>query len=115
MQDILRTASVTIGAGASLSDAANLTTIGQCVGVVSDAAWDAAAVSFAVSMDGNTFFPLRYQGVEFSEANPGASAYVALNPAVFAGVRYLKVRSGTSGAAVNQADATVVTLICRPI
>lgn len=105
---------VTIAAGASLSGAAVLEGA-SVVGVVTDAAWDAAAVSFAVSVDGTTYVPLRYQGVEFSEAAPGASQYVALNPSVFAGVQYVKVRSGTSGAAVNQADATVVTLICRPV
>ncbi len=112
---VLNLVTAVIGAGDSLSAAADLTGKGQVVGLITDAAWDAAPITFQVSADGTSYFNLRYNGSEFAESNPGASAYVALDPVPFTGALKIKVRSGTSGSAVAQADATTVTLVCRPV
>lgn len=48
---------------------------------------------------GATFGPLYNEGVEYSVATGSGSAgsrVIALNPAVFAGVRFLKLRVGTN-------------------
>lgn len=113
--DIVQTTTVTIGAGASLSEAADLQQLGQLVGIVTAATWDAAKITFQASYDGTNWFTLRYNGIEYEVASITGTFWEALNPAVFAGVEYVKVRSGTSGAAVNQADASIVTLICRAV
>jgi hypothetical protein len=77
-----------------------------------DAAWDTNAVGFQASVDGVNFFPVYKEGVEYSLAGVLASAYNWIDQAIFFGVSHLKILSGTIAAAANQADATVVTLVC---
>ena len=43
-----------------------------------------------------------------------ASRYINLDPASYAGARFLKIRSGTTGTPVNQAAARTVVLELRP-
>lgn len=110
------TYTATIAAGASLSDAIDLTTSDQrCArpaGIILPAGWDAADVTFSVSADGGaTYFNLYDDADNEYVVQGGASRHVALNPADFASVTNLKIRSGTAGAAVNQADAVVVTIV----
>lgn len=108
---------VTIADGASLSGAVDLRHY-TLVGVITDAAWDTNSMSFAVatSLDG-TYVPLHTLTTGAEVVAPGivASKWFAADPADFAGVRFLKVRSGTSGTPVNQAGATVVTLVVRGV
>lgn len=104
---------VTITNGASLS-AASATLKGYCVvGVITDSAWDTNAMTFQVSADGTNYFNLYKEGTEYNLAGVVASAYNAVDPAVFMGAVNLKVRSGTAAAAVNQAGAAVVTLVLK--
>jgi hypothetical protein len=117
MIDDIRYTTVTVANGASLSGAAQLLpTNGRLVGVITDAGWDTNAMTFQVSVDGGTTYVNLYNaGTEYSMAGIVASTYNAINPDVFAGARHLKVRSGTSAAAVNQVGDTVVTLVMRQI
>jgi len=109
----LRKTPVTIGAGASLSGASiDLDTLGIPVAVITDAAWDTQAMGFQGSVDGTTFVPIYKEGTEYSLAGVLASAYNSLEQAVFLGVSHLKILSGTIAAAANQADATVIKLVC---
>lgn len=108
---------VTIANGASLSGAIDLGDY-TLVGLITDSAWDTNTMSFAVSdAIGGTYVPLHSltSGAEVVTGSIVASKWFAADPADFAGVQYLKVRSGTSAAAVNQSGATVITLICRAV
>ena len=108
----LRTTQVTIGAGASLSGATiDLDTLGTPVAVITDAAWDTNAMTFQASVDGTNFFNVYNEGTEYSLAGVVASAFNRIDQQVFFGAAKLKVRSGPAAAGVNQADATVVTLV----
>lgn len=82
------------------------------------AGWTAAVVTFAVSMDGTTFDPVyNPDGTEFQLAEPAGNPvprFVPLAPFIDTfGWRFIKVRSGTSGAPVNQAADRTVSLLFR--
>lgn len=117
-QSGLERTTVTIASGASLSDASD----GKgktLVGVEMPSAWTAAALSFMVSNDGSTYVPLYDQGVEVtipsSLIGTAEARSFALDPTQFLGFRYVKVRSGVNGAAVNQGAERVITLVWRPM
>lgn len=106
------TQSVTIANGAALSNAIDI--LGTSLqGVLLPAVWTAAAMTFAVSFDGITYFPL------FDSTGAEVSYTVVQGHAVFFPtynwrmVRYLKIRSGTLASPVNQGQSTVVTLALR--
>lgn len=106
--------SVTIANGASLSGAIDTeqTTLG---GIAIPAVWTAANITFAVSADGGlTYLPLYdANGAEVTAVVTAASTYIALDPALFAGVRFVKLRSGTNAVPVNQGTARILTLAGR--
>ena len=105
------TQTVTIGAGASLSGASTKYPGYRLVGIVTASTWDAAKISFAVSNDGTNFFALYNKDGEVQlPSTTGALAY-SVAAVDFLGWDYIKVRSGLVGAATNQADATIVTLV----
>jgi len=106
---------VTILNGASLSGVADLRTIGVPVGIQMDAAWDTNAVTFQGSYDGVVYTNLQVYGVEIVVPGVVASTLQALYPMDFLACRYLKVRSGTGAAPVNQVGDTIVSIICRPL
>lgn len=105
---------VTIADGQSLSGAANLGGMTLC-GVIVPSGWDTAALTFQGSYDGINYFNLGYEGTEVSYAAVAASVWTIVPPQKFYGIPYVKVRSGTSGTAVNQSGAVNVTLVSRPV
>lgn len=111
--NLFDTTTVTIANGASLSGAANLGG-GRLCAIATDAAWDTNSVSFQVSADGVTYYDLYFDnalaGTEYAVTGVVASKFYALQPAQFLAVNYVKVRSGTTGSAVNQNGDTVITL-----
>jgi hypothetical protein len=113
--DTTLTQTVTIGAGASLSGASSKYAGYRLAGLVTASTWDAAKISFAVSNDGTNFFALYDKDGEVQlPSTTGALAY-GLNVQTFLPWDYVKVRSGLVGAATNQADATIVTLVFMQI
>jgi hypothetical protein len=89
------------------------------VGLVTPAAWTAADITFDVSKDGTTWFPLfDNAGAEVkipSASIPtGAGQAFALLSTIFQGWSWLRVRSGVSATPVNQAAARTVTLVRHP-
>jgi hypothetical protein len=69
------------------------------------AAWDAANLTFQSSGDGVNYFNVYDElGTEVT-VTAAASRRIRLDPTQWAGVQYLKLRSGTAGAAVNQTAA----------
>jgi hypothetical protein len=108
---------VTIAAGASLSTVAG---IGDhiFVGYIMPAVWTAAPLTFQVSDDAGVTWNDLYDdtGAEVKATATTAGRRIAiLNLAPFAGVTFLKVRSGTGAAPVNQTAAAVLQIVTRAL
>lgn len=103
----------TIANGTSLSGAAQVS--GKVVGVITPAAWTAAAMTFSVSQDNVTYINLYDDATERTIASasiPTAeSRMLALSLVNWLTVNWIKVRSGTAAAAVNQGAARSVILV----
>ncbi len=109
-----RTALVTIASGASLSGAVQLGD-GVLAGILMPAAWTAAALTFEGSMDGSTFKPIYDDvGVEI-QFTVDADRVVIVAPYDFSALKFMKVRSGTLAAGVNQAAERILQLLMRQI
>lgn len=104
------TKSATIASGASLSGAVDLFDR-IMAGIEMPASWTAAGLSFEVSSDGVTYRPLTDDAGAEKTLVVAASKAVQFTLAEGFAWRYLKLRSGTSSAAVNQGADRVVTLV----
>jgi hypothetical protein len=110
---------VTIANGASQSSEVDLRNLLLC-GIVMPADWTAANLTFlgaAGAQDGVNDIGL-YQDVydaDGTELNVTAASdrHIVVSPSAFAGIQYLKVRSGTTGTPVNQGAARTLYLVCR--
>jgi hypothetical protein len=107
-----------IESGQSLSGAVELKPQGRsgfCTAavMVMPSAWTAADVTFQGSIDGSTFGNLYDDaGVEVV-VKAAASRVVVLPAAYFWGLRWIRVRSGTSAAPVTQTAQRSITILCR--
>lgn len=85
------------------------------VGLGMSAAWTAAALTFQVSQDGGTTWlelvDTTGAAISFTVA---AGTAMAVTPASWRSINMIKVRSGTSGAPVNQGADRTLTLAVRP-
>lgn len=115
MSDEIRTTTVTIASGASLSSTATLGDGWKVLGFSPDSAWDTNSMTFQISFDETNYQNLYDENGEYTVSGAVASAYYATQPWKFWGVRKLKVRSGTASSAVNQTGNTVITVICERI
>lgn len=77
---------------ASSGDLAGLTVVGVYV----PASISGTTMTFTASYDGTTFFPVQNGSGANSTITISASIYVPFDPAVFAGVRYLKLVSNAT-------------------
>ena len=115
LPSLRRGPSAVISNGASLSAAIDLKE-GELQALSMPASWTAANLTFQSSNDGGTTWQNVYDksGTEVT-VTAAADRYIVLDDAVvelLRGIRNLKIRSGTSGAAVNQgADRTIVTMV----
>lgn len=103
---------VTIANGTSLSAGVPLGDWTMC-GIAMPAAWDAASLTFQVSVDGGTTWLEMQDGASAYSLTVAAGQYIAFEPFKWLGANHIKVRSGTSGVAVNQTADRVLTLITR--
>ncbi len=110
------TTTVTIANGASLSGVAAIPPGFRLAGIVMPSAWTSAVVTFAVSASGaaGTYVPLYEGGYEYTLTEAAASRAINVDALAMYPWRYIQIRSGTSGAAVAQAGARVITLVLRP-
>jgi hypothetical protein len=114
----------TIASSASLSGAVDLQQAssgllqaGVLVGIELPASWTTANLTFQGSHDGVDYADVYDEfGIELTTVVGALSAArrVVLDPARFAGLRYIKVRSGTTGTPVSQGAARDIGLIVRP-
>lgn len=112
-QDITTTnGTATIAAAASLSDAVDLGS-NRAHALVIGGAWVAAAITFQVSLDGVTYNDLNDMAGEVTVASGAVAANkaIVLDASKLAPYRYLKIRSGTSAAAVAQTGGATVTVV----
>ena len=108
----------TIANGGTLSGAVYLH--GEVlVGIRMCDVWDAANLTFQVSMDDVTYLNAYSQaGAEHVVTVAAASTHIWVDPTDFAGYRWIKVRSGTAGTPVEQStgeDARLIELVTRGI
>ena len=106
---------VTIASGTSLSAAVNCGGL-RLFGLVMPAAWTTANLTFQMSHDGGATWVNMYDASGTELTTPAAaSRFIAVDPAQFAAVTLIKVRSGSAATAVNQAQDAVVSLILRSV
>lgn len=106
---------VQIAAGQSLSGEVDIGSK-SLVGIVFPSNWTTASLSFQASIDSSAFGELLDQtatAISVSSVTGGALTVIAIDPAKLRGITALKVRSGTSGVAVNQVNLVTLTLITR--
>lgn len=103
--------SVMITSGQSLSSA--LQVDGKLAGILLPTGWTAAAVTFMGSSDDTAYYPIYDGGVErtIDIAAAAAGRLILLPLSDWLGVKFVKIRSGTSALAVTQADARTVTVL----
>lgn len=109
----ISTSTATIANGASLSDAVAVNG-GDVIGIYLPTI-TSAAISFQVSHDGGTTYSDLYTGagaeVTLGAATTGARFHSA--PAGMSGITHLKVRSGPTGAAVNQGAQRLISVVIQ--
>jgi hypothetical protein len=113
MGRVKTTGQVTILNGASLSGAINIGAKMLCA-ITIPVSWSAAGLSFQVSDDGGATWGNVYDstGTEVT-VTAAAGQRVSINSLAFAGVDFIKVRSGTAGTPVNQLADRVLTIVSR--
>jgi hypothetical protein len=108
----------TIANGAAVSNIVQIG-VGVLVGMIIPAVWTTAVITFLASVDGVNFFEMYSAAGQLIQVTPSptVSTYVAIGEDSdikfehFRGVIYLQLQSGTSASQVNQAQASVVTLV----
>lgn len=101
-----------ISSGASLSAAVDLG-VYRLIGVSIPATFEPTSVTFQASYDGTTWNNVyKDDGTELSVV-VGVSRRVVLDPAKFYGIRYIKVRGGTSGTPTTVAADRTIKLIAE--
>ncbi len=103
-------ATVTIASGQSLSPAVNLGGRKLC-GIAMPAAWTAAGLTLQGSVDGTTYLDVYIAAGTAYTITAAASQMIVLDPNLLRAMSYLKVRSGTAGAPVNQGADRALTLL----
>lgn len=102
----------TITTGQSLSSSVDLTT-GRLRSIIFPAGFTANSITFQASYDNVTFSNVYdEQGIE-KEIFSVANSYVVVTPTTFSGIRYLKVRTGTSASPNVVASNTTMKLIAE--
>ena len=104
---------VTIANGESLSSSVTLDRR-PILAILTPSGWDDAVMTFQVSLDGQTYYELvEEDGSAASLAVEAGTMLRTDNLDQWAGYSHMKVRSGTSGSAVAQTGAKVVTIVVR--
>lgn len=110
------TAEVTILAGQSLSDELDLYG-NKIIGLIMPDGWDVADIYFSASdVSGGTFVPVYDDsGAETKVIGPVAGRAIGIDviAGVLAAFRFLKIRSGPSGAPVNQTADRTIKLVMK--
>jgi hypothetical protein len=104
------TETIVIANGESLSGAVHLRSH-RLFAIQMPASWTAADLTFQASYDGSTYADVYDEDDAEVVVQAAASRFIILDPAKFLGMQRIKVRSGTTGVAVNQGGARSLQLI----
>lgn len=112
---MIRIQTVTIAQDASASSALKLGGLSTPIAILMPAAWTAAGLSAEISVDGVTYYPVYITAGTLVTITTAASQAVRLSPLDYSGLMYLRFRSVNTGtgAAVTQAAARTLTIICQ--
>lgn len=105
-------ATATIANNASLSDAIDLQGC-RAVAIRMPASWTTAVLTFQGSEDDSNYADVYTSGGTELQCAAAASRWIILEPQHFLGIRYLKIRSGTSGTPVNQGGARSLVVVAQ--
>lgn len=103
-----------IANGDSLSGAVDVGD-GGMVALQMPSSWTTANLTFQASIDNSTFNNVYDGSGTELEITAAASRYIVLPPTTFAGMRWVKIRSGTSGSAVAQGGARTIKIAVRKL
>ena len=115
--NVLESVHAEISLGTSLAACVDLGAGRVLCAIDMPAGWDKASLTFQASPDLDGAYDNLYDqyGMEKTVV-AAAGRYISLDdPAFWLGVRYLKVRSGTAAAPVNQSATRVINLITKPV
>lgn len=104
----------TITSGQSVSNVVDLGSK-TLLAIITPSDWTAANLTFQVSTDGITYSNMHDNAGVESTVTAAASRYIVVDPANWVGVKYIKVRSGTSGTPVNQAADRIIKLVSKVV
>jgi hypothetical protein len=106
----------TIANNASLSDAVSLDEA-ALVGLIMPGTWTAADLTLQGAGENDETAFLNVYDKDGTEVtiDAAASRYILLEPGKFAGIKQLKIRSGTSGTPVNQGGARTIVAVLMPV
>lgn len=112
MPEPQKTKEVTIAISTSLSPAIEIDFF-RVAAIVMPSGWDAANLTFQASADGITYNNLYDDAGNEITVTAAASRHIGLDAvaAELSGCPWLKIRSGTSGVAVNQTAARTLKLV----
>lgn len=106
--------SVTIASGQSLTASIDIKDL-PIVAIQMPSTWTAANLTFQGSNDGTNFFDVyNLEGDEYRVV-AAASRYIVLSPFEFQWARYIKIRSGTTGAPVAQGGERTIVIVTRRV
>lgn len=100
----------TIANGASLSDAVDAGIL-RLFAIQMPGSWTAADLTLQASADGSTYGNVYDEADTEVVVEADASRFIILDPAKFLGMRYIKLRSGTAGSAVNQGAERLIKVV----
>jgi hypothetical protein len=109
-----QTVEATIAQNGSLSAAVRLPPACYLSAIIMPSAWTTANLSFQGSHDNSDYNDIYDEYGSEIIVNAGAARHIVLQPAIWSGTRFLKIRSGTTGTPVTQAAERTLELIVRP-
>lgn len=111
----LTSKTATIANGASLSDTVDCGEGLFPVALIIPGAWTPADITFQASIDGTNFSNLYDEDANEITVTANTSRFIVLTPSEWVGVRYLKIRSGSAAAPINQTAERTITVVVRQV
>lgn len=101
-----------IASGAALSTGASVNST-DIVGLMTPAGWDAAVITLQAGIDGVNWQEMVDQYGNALTIQATAARYFALPPSMLPGVGWIRIRSGTLAAPVNQTATRALVWFSR--